>query len=453
MINSALLTDYYQLTMAYGFWRSGIHEQQAVFHLFCRKTPVFSEYLVASGLTQTIQFLQNFQFSDEDIAYLQSFFPNDFLSYLKTLRFTGDIDAVSDGNLLFAHEPFLRVKAPLIQAQLLETVLINTHCFASNVATMASQMRQVVGYDDLLFEFGLRRAQGPDGGLTASRSAFLGGFDATSNVLAGKQFDIPVVGTMSHSWVMAFDNEITAFRHCAEMMPEHAVLLVDTFNTEQGVKNAITVGLELRQKGHDLKGIRLDSGDLAQLSCRARQLLDESGFAATKIYISGELSLEKMRTIKEASAPVDGWGVGTRLSTAYEQPALDMAYKLGAILDNGQWHYKLKESENRVKTSDPGILQIKRHCQRERWVGDVIYHSEAGLFEDIYPNTNQYDLLSPIFRSGQLVYKAPSLSDTKVYCQQQVRAFLNSGGPKCYPVHRDMYLQTLKKALINELFE
>src|SRR3989338_8678375 len=281
---SALLTDYYQLSMAYGYWQSGIHNQEAVFHLFFRRNPAHGDYVVASCLESVVEFLNQFQFTDDDIDYIKSLnnpiFSNDFLKYLKTLRFTGDIDAVPEGSVVFPNEPLLRIKAPLLLCQLLETPIINLINFSSTVATIASRMRTIVG-DDLLLEFGLRRAQGPDGGLTASRAAYLGGFDATSNTLAGKLFHIPVIGTMAHSFIMAFDDEKTAFETYAALNPDNVILLVDTYDTLKGVDRAIAIP--------NLKAIRLDSGDLNALSKAAREKLDRAGLSHVKIFASGDI--------------------------------------------------------------------------------------------------------------------------------------------------------------------
>src|SRR3990167_8808754 len=345
MDNSALLTDFYQLSMAYGYWQLGLDDQETVFHLFFRRMPKQGDYVVASGLQAVIDYLNQFRFTDDDIAYLKTIknptFSDEFLAYLKTLRFTGDIDAMPEGSIVFGNEPLLRIKASIILCQLLETPLINALNFSSAVATTATRMRTTAG-NDVLFEFGLRRSQGPNGGLTASRAAYLGGFDATSNVLAGKYFDIPVVGTMAHSWVMSFDDELTAFEAYARLIPENLVLLVDTYNTMQGVDHAIAVG----KKSGLLKGIRLDSGDLGALSIAAREKLNQAGLFETKIFVSGDITENRLIELKSMKAPIDGWGVGTHLSTSYDQPALDMVYKLGAIKKTNAWQYKLKISEN-----------------------------------------------------------------------------------------------------------
>ncbi|MCX7121264.1 MAG: nicotinate phosphoribosyltransferase [Gammaproteobacteria bacterium] len=445
MDNSALLTDFYQMTMAYGYWQMGIHDDEAVFHLFFRRNPRRGDYVIASGLQSVIDYLNQFHFTDDDIDYLESLknpvFSTDFLSYLKTLRFTGEIDAIPEGSVVFGNEPLLRIKAPLILCQLLETPLINLINFSSAVATTASRMRSIAG-NDVLFEFGLRRSQGPNGGLTASRAAYLGGFDGTSNMLAGQRFAVPVVGTMAHSWVMTFDNELTAFEEYARLIPENVILLVDTYNTLQGVDHAIAVGKKLKAQGQQLKGIRLDSGDLAQLSFVSREKLNQAGLIDTKIYASGDINEDRLLALKSAKAPIDGWGIGTHLSTSYEQPALDMVYKLGAIKKNNAWQYKLKISENNVKTSDPGILQVKRIVENNKWLRDIIYHETLGTAN--YADSK--DLLIPVFRKGGCVAEKISLVQARQYCLEQVNQFNASKGDG-YCVDRDAQLLALKAQL------
>jgi nicotinate phosphoribosyltransferase len=450
MIYSPLLNDFYQFTMAYGYWQTGIHEQEAVFHLFFRRNPTNGDYIVASGLQTVIDFLNAFQLSDDDLDYLANqknpTFSDEFLRYLKTLHFIGEVDAVPEGSVVFANEPVLRIKAPLILCQLLETPLINFVNFSSNVSSMASRIRNLVD-SDLLFEFGLRRAQGPDGGITASRAAFLGGFDATSNVLAGKEYDIPVVGTMAHSWVMAFDDEAMAFSEYARTMPDNIILLVDTYDTDNGVDQAILVANAIKESGRELKGIRLDSGELGQLSLLSREKLDRAGFFNTKIYVSGDLTEPRIAELKSTKAPIDGWGIGTHLTTAFEQPALDLVYKMGAINQQDTWRYKLKRSDNERKSSDPGVLQVRRYRdENNKWLADVIYHEAIGVLEaGLYQ-----DLLVPIFRAGKCVYHVPSLRESRSFCLQQVAQFHLSRGMK-YTVEREPRLALLKQTLLKSV--
>jgi nicotinate phosphoribosyltransferase len=303
-------------------------------------------------------------------------------------------------------------------------------------------MRNIVGQERLM-EFGLRRAQGPNGGMSASRAAYIGGFDVTSNVLAGKEFALPVAGTMSHSWIMAFDNELEAFATYARLFPDNLVLLVDTYNTASGVDNAIIIGKKLQQEGKKLKAIRLDSGDLNSLSKMAREKLNQAGLTDTQIYASGDITEERLIDLKSVEAPIDGWGVGTHLTTAYEQPALDMVYKLGAIYQNNQWHYKLKCSDNHIKTSDPGVLQVRRFYENNKWIRDVIYHEHLGVDS----SGNFKDLLRPVFKDGKLVGNQPDISTVRSYCMGQVKEFNASKGAS-YIVQRDPKLLALKNELM-----
>jgi nicotinate phosphoribosyltransferase len=336
----ALLTDLYQLTMAYGYWKNNLHEREAVFHLYFRKAPFEGGYAVAAGLALGIDYLQNLRFSEDDITYLASLtgskggrlFPDDFLAYLRKLEFTCDIDAVAEGTVVFGNEPLVRVQGPLLQAQLVETALLTIINFQTLIATKAARVRDAAGPEAIVLEFGLRRAQGPDGGLEAARAAYLGGADGTSNVLAGRLYGIPVRGTHAHSWVQAFGDETQAFAKYADAFPDDSTFLVDTYDTLEGVRHAIEVALQMRTQGHELGGIRLDSGDLAYLSKEARRLLDEAGLAGVRIVASNDLEENLITSLKQQGARIDTWAVGTQLVTAYNQPALGGVYKLAALL-------------------------------------------------------------------------------------------------------------------------
>ncbi|MEQ8534691.1 MAG: nicotinate phosphoribosyltransferase, partial [Imperialibacter sp.] len=363
----ALLTDLYQLTMAYGYWKSGKADQKAVFNLFFRNNPFGGGYTVACGLEYVVDYLNNFHFSKQDLNYLAETTGNDgqplfepaFLEYLANLKFTCDIEAVPEGTIVFPHEPMVRVTGSILQCQLIETPLLNLINFQTLVATKASRIYQAAGGDPVM-EFGLRRAQGIDGALAASRSAFIGGCTSTSNVMAGKLFGIPVSGTHAHSWVMSFDSEQEAFETYAEAMPNNTVLLVDTYDTEEGIRQAIAVGKVMQAKGQQLMGIRIDSGDLAYFSQMAREMLDEAGLKHVKVVASNDLDENLIQSLKLQEAKIDVWGIGTKLVTAYDQPALGAVYKLSAIENNGKWEYKLKLSEQTVKMNNPGIQQVKR---------------------------------------------------------------------------------------------
>lgn len=473
----SLLTDLYQLTMAYGYWKAGKAEQEAVFNLYFRKHPFQGGFTIACGLSSVIEYLNEYRFNEEDLSYIASIRGSDdkelfdagFIDYLRKLELKCSIDAIPEGTVVFPNEPLLRIQGPILQCQLLETPLLNLINFQSLVATKAARMRLVAGNDALL-EFGLRRAQGPDGGVTASRAAYIGGFDATSNVLAGKLYDIPVKGTHAHSWVMSFDNELAAFEEYAKHMPNNVTLLVDTYDTLNGVRHAVKVGSHLRERGYDLAGIRLDSGDLAYLSIEARKILDEAGFEKTSIVASNDLDEYIMDSLKIQGAQINVWGIGTKLVTAYDQPALGGVFKLAAIRSEaGEWDYKLKLSEQAIKVSTPGIQQVRRFKDRQGFVSDMIFDTETPLIGkstmvDPYDFTKnrsfddkiQYeDLLVPIFADGQLIYKRPSVHETRARVQDQlsnfykgIKRFVN---PHTYPVGLEKDLFDLKTELILKL--
>ncbi|MCH9613392.1 MAG: Nicotinate phosphoribosyltransferase pncB2 [Chlamydiia bacterium] len=399
----ALLTDLYELTMAYGYWKSGMQNFDAAFHLFYRSNPFNGEYAIAAGLDTVIKWLDRFHFSDSDLDYLEELdlFEIDFIDYLSKLKFSCDIDACHEGTYVFPYQPLVRVKGPILQAQLIESALLNAVNFQTLIATKASHVCKAAQGDEVV-EFGLRRAQGFDGALSAARAAFIGGCQSTSNTLAGKKFGIPVSGTHAHSWVMAFDQEEKAFEEYAKAFPHNSIYLVDTYDTLRGVKRAIEVG----KRTGAMQGIRLDSGDIAELSVKARRMLDEAGFKDAKIVASNELDDVKIREFKEKGAKVDVWGVGTHLVTAKDQPALDGVYKLGAIKKpGGDWNYRIKAT----KGTTPGILQVKRLDDR-----DIIFDEMSGFYSD-----GGEDLLVPIMRNGRLVYTSPSLQTIQKRTRQQ----------------------------------
>jgi nicotinate phosphoribosyltransferase len=470
----ALLTDLYQLTMAYGYWKSGRAECEAVFHLFFRKAPFQSGFTIAAGLAMAVDFLKAFHFTGEDLQFLSTLAGNDgqplfepgFLEYLRTLRFACDVDAIPEGTVVFAHEPLLRIQGPILQCQLLETALLNLVNFQSLIATKAARIC-LSARGEPVMEFGLRRAQGVDGALAASRAAYLGGCAATSNVLAGKLYDIPVRGTHAHSWVMSFDDEREAFLAYATAMPNNCVFLVDTYDTLEGVRQAVETGHWLRERGHEMVGIRLDSGDLAWLSIAARKILDEAGFPKAVIVASNDLDEHIIASLKEQGARVNVWGVGTKLITAYDNPALGGVYKLGAIRSHeGHWAYKVKLSEQTAKISNPGIQQVRRFRTDKEFIGDGIYDLEtwaAGTFtivdpldltrrKRVAPETAFEDLLVPIFRKGELVYQTPALADMRQRALTQLELF-HAGvkrlvNPHDYPVGLELGLHELKTRLI-----
>ncbi|HEY9722741.1 MAG TPA: nicotinate phosphoribosyltransferase [Oscillatoriaceae cyanobacterium] len=438
----ALLTDFYQITMAYGYWKERVHDKEAVFNLYFRKNPFNGGYTIAAGLAQVLDALENFRFDPSDLAYLGGLtdshgapmFEQGFLDYLGEMKFSCDICAVPEGTVVFPNEPLLRVKGPLIQAQLLETLLLNLINFQTLIATKAARVCSAAQGQPVM-EFGLRRAQGVDGGLSASRAAYIGGCESTSDVLAGKLFGIPVRGTHAHSWVMSFPTEVEAFKAYADALPDNAILLVDTYNTLQGVRHAVEVGHWLRERGHELTGVRLDSGDLAYLSIEARKILDAGGFENARIFASGDLNEYLIVSLKLQGARIDVWGVGTQLATAYDQPALGGVYKLTAIRDaGGPWQYKIKVSDNVAKSTTPGILQVRRYLTAQGFQEDMIFDEQMGVPDEpvivdpvdmtrrkrISAGTLYEDLLVPVFEGGRRVYECPAIAEIRDRAQQQL---------------------------------
>jgi nicotinate phosphoribosyltransferase len=464
----ALLTDLYQLTMAHGYWANGVAEREAVFHLFFRKPPFGGGYAVCAGIGPALEHLARLRFTDDDLAYLGRAvgFPPAFLAYLRELRLELTVDAVPEGRVVFAHEPLVRVRGPLLAAQLVETALLALVNFETLIATKASRVCHAAGGAPVI-DFGLRRAQGPDGGLGATRAAWIGGVAGTSNVLAGKLFDIPVRGTHAHSWVMSFPDEPAAFRAYAAAMPAGCTFLVDTFDTLAGVRHAIAVGRELRAAGHELVGIRLDSGDLAHLSIEARALLDAGGFPAAQIVASNDLDETVIASLREQGARVDVWGVGTRLVTGDTQPALGGVYKLGAVRDeDGAWRDTIKVSEQPIKVSNPGVLGVRRLWHGDTIAGDLIYDADHGATEPLQlgdlddlgrgvpapTHDRTEELLVPMMDRGALLVSTTDLAAARARCQADLaalsprtRRFLN---PQPYPVGLDPALQRRKRALI-----
>lgn len=427
----AMLTDLYQLTMAYGYWKTGRINDEAVFHLFFRNNPFNGGWAVACGLEHVVDLLNSFSFSTSDLEYLGSLTGNDeqplfetaFLDYLGSLKLTCDVDGIVEGTVVFPHEPLIRMKGSLIQCQLLETPLLNMVNFQTLIATKAARICQAARGEPVL-EFGLRRAQGVDGALSASRAAYVGGCTGTSNVLAGQLFGIPVKGTHAHSWVMCFDDELESFKAYARAMPNNCVFLVDTFDTLDGVRKACEVGRWLRENGHEMVGVRLDSGDLAKLSIDSRKILDEAGFPNAAIVASNDLDEHRIQTLKEKNATIAVWGVGTRLVTAYQQPALGGVYKLAAIkTPDEDWKYRIKLSEQPIKISTPGIQQIRRFSSGKRYIADVIYDAKMGIDDTCaathcldYSEQRTFDtslshkdLLVPVFQNGRSVYEKVDL--------------------------------------------
>ena len=474
-----LLTDLYQLTMAYGYWKTGIDTKEAVFQLFFRENPFQGGFSISCGLDYLTGILEHFRFEESDVAYLQSLRGNDgqklfeepFLEYLYALTLSCDIDAIPEGTVVFPHEPLVRVTGSLIQCQLLETLLLNIINFQTLIATKAARVCEAACGDPVL-DFGLRRAQGFDGAITASRAAYIGGCAGTSNVLAGKIFGIPVKGTHAHSWVMAFDEELESFMAYAQAMPNNCVILVDTFDTIEGVRKAIETGKWLRNHGHELIGIRLDSGDLVSLSKTARRMLDDAGFEHAVIIGSNELDEYRIAYLKKNGSPIAVWGVGTKLVTAYDHPALGGVYKLVAVRRQGEsWDYKIKLSDETLKITNPGILQVRRYCSGDIFVGDILYDVHLGIeddttmmygidsdsIEEISGYDMTEDLLVPIVRKGQPVYSSPTLDEIREHVRRKLSRLpaevKKIENPARYPVGLEPELARFKDKLIFETRE
>ena len=408
------------------------------------------------------------RFTDDDLGYLRSLglFEQAFLDHLRAMRFVCDVDAIPEGSVVFQREPLVRVRGPILQAQIIETALLNIVNFQTLIATKAARMR-LAAEGDAVLEFGLRRAQGNDGAVSASRAAFLGGCVATSNALAGKRFGIPVRGTHAHSWVMAFDSEIEAFEAYARVMPDNCLFLVDTYDTLQGVRNAVAVGRKLRAEGHEMLGVRLDSGDLAYLSVEARKILDAAGFRAASIVGTNDLDEHIIASLKQQGAAIDTWGVGTRLVTAHDQPALGGVYKIAAIrAPGGAWQYRVKLSEQSAKITTPGLLQVRRFETEEGMAGDMIF-DELAPAEDLHtiidpsdithrktfgPQARWRDLLEPVFRAGEQVVRVPPLEASRQRAIEEldrlhpgIRRLVN---PHVYPVGLEKSLHDRRTELI-----
>lgn len=388
-----LFLDLYELTMVQGFFKRNPY-QEAVFDTFIRKAP-FNEsegYIVLAGLDPLLEVLENFHFNEKDLSFLreQGFFEESFLTFLKNFKFQGTIESLSEGSVIFPNEPFLRVKGSLIEAQLIEGIVLNFLNFQSLIATKSSRLIWGAGAKTVL-EFGLRRAQGIDGALSATRAAIIGGAQATSNVLAGKTFNIPIKGTMAHSWVMSFESEKEAFQAYADLYPNACTLLIDTYNTlESGIKNAIPILKNLKEKGYKNFGIRIDSGDLDYLSKKVREELDKANLKEAFITVSNDLDENIISQMISSQVPIDIWGVGTKLVTGGSTSSLSGVFKLCAIKENSshQWQDKMKVTDNISKTSQPGIKNIIRFFNKNKeMIGDLIFLEEER--EDLLTKTNK----------------------------------------------------------------
>ena len=475
----SLLNDLYQISMAYGYWKSGRHNHESMFQLFFRSTPFGGGFAIAAGLDSVVDYIRNFSWSKEDLDYVGSIrgadgkpiVCQDFLDYLKNTPLEVSIDAIEEGRAVFAHEPLLRVSGPLLQCQLLETPLLNIINFPTLIATKAARVC-LAAQGDRVLEFGVRRAQGIDGGLTASRAAYIGGVDGTSNLLAGSIYGIPVSGTHAHSWVMSFDSELEAFKSFADAMPGNCLLLVDTYNTLAGVKNAVLTGDYLRSRGGKLLGVRLDSGDLGYLSIEARKILDAAGFKEALIVGSNDLDERQILNLKAAGAKINVWGVGTKLVTAYDDPALGGVYKLVAIRKNAKndWEYKLKLSEQISKITTPGKQQVRRFLGDNEYVADMIFdemspppEGELTIIDPLDSTRRKKigegysfdDLLVPVFVRGQCIYKRAGMAEARQRCKLDLSRLNESvkriENPYPYPAGLEQSLSERKSKMILQL--
>ena len=468
--NLTMMTDLYQLTMLYGYHKQGMSNRRAVFYMFYRPAEGLN-YAVAAGMAQLRDYINDLRFEDEDIDYLRSLrlFDEDFLTSLRDFRFTGDISAVREGDFIFPGEPIVRVDAPLYQAQLIETALLTLVGHQTLIATKANRVVRAA-QGDAVMEFGLRRAQGPDAGVLGARAAVIGGCGSTSNVLAGQLFGMPVSGTHAHSWVMSFDSEIDAFRAYANCFPEKTLLLVDTYDTlRSGVPNAIRVFREQREKGYEPLGIRLDSGDLAYLSRKARQMLDEAGFPNAKICVSNDLDEYLIRDLKLQGARIDLWGVGTRLITSAGRAALGGVYKLCALEKDGRMQPKIKLSDTLEKITLPGKQEIWRFYGPEGMaVADLIalegedidftapltiFHPQETWKKMTLEHYSVKKLLQPLFIQGLAQPIPTDVKEISAYRASQEKTiwdeYLRPVNPHRYKVDLSDKLWNLRRELMD----
>ena len=479
--NLTLMTDLYELTMMQGYFLHKDRNETVIFDAFYRNNPCSGGYAISAGLEQVIQYIKELRFDQEDIDYLASLgiFRQDFLEYLSTFRFSGDIYAIPEGTVMFPREPVIKVVAPIMEAQLVETAILNIINHQSLIATKAARVCYAAKGDGIM-EFGLRRAQGPDAGTYGARAAMIGGCIGTSNVLCGQLFGVPVKGTHAHSWIMSFPDEYTAFKTYADMYPSACILLVDTYDTlKSGVPNAIRVFTELREAGIPLTfyGIRLDSGDLAYLSKKARKMLDDAGFPDAVISASNDLDEYLIDSLKAEGAAITSWGVGTNLITSKDNPSFGGVYKLAAIRgEDGHFIPKIKLSENSEKVTNPGDKKIYRVYEKEtgKIKADLIclaeeeYHEsdDLVLFDSLEPwkktklKSGTYrlrPLMAQIFKDGECCYTSPKVMDIRAYCQKELDTLWEETKRLVNPhevyVDLSQKLYDTKMALLEEMSE
>lgn len=469
MRNLTMMTDLYQLTMMNGYFLEGKAKEVSVFDVFFRQKDTMN-FAVFAGLDQAIEYIENLHFTSDDIEYLRGLgvFHPDFLDYLKDFKFTGEMYSVCEGDIVYPQEPIITIKAPLIEAQLIETALLNIVSHQTLIATKSARIVQAAKGKSVV-EFGLRRAQGPDAGIYGARAAVIGGCNGTSNVLTGQMFNIPVKGTHSHSWVMSYDNELDAFRAFAKVYPDSCLLLVDTYDTIQGIKNAITVFKELKAAGHRPIGIRLDSGDLAYLSKQARKMLDNAGFSDAAIMASGDIDEYLLESLNNQGAKIDIYGVGTKLITSENMPSLGAVYKLSAIERNGKLLPRMKISDSIVKVTNPGLKTLYRLYDKTNGmaIADVIALQGEELPKPLTitheterwktTTLEDYDvrpMLNKIFENGKNVYKRPDLEQIVLFAEAEKARFWDEyrriDRPQIYKVNLSDGLYELKHKILNE---
>ncbi len=474
MRNLTLLTDFYELTMMNGYYEKGKHDEVAVFDVFFRQNSLIT-YSIAAGLEQVVNYLENLHFSEDDIAYLKGLntFSEGFLEYLKDFKFTGDVYSVPEGTFVFPGEPILTVHANILEAQLVEAAILNMINHQTLIASKAAKVCYVAK-DDKVMEFGLRRAQGPDAGIYGARAAMIAGCSSTSNVLTGKTFGVPVSGTQAHSWIMDFPSEEEAFRAYAEVYPDGALFLVDTYDTlGSGVPNAIKIFDELVQKGHKPIGIRIDSGDLAYLTKKARKMLDDAGYPYTKICASGDLDERLIASLKSQGACIDMWGVGTKLITSADMPALGGVYKLAAIKKGDEYLPKIKISNNSAKITNPGFKTLYRVYDKD----GMAFADLIALYDEVFDSAKPITLTHPVekwkkttfeagsctikrlsvkvMENGKLIGKLPTLQEICKYCEKEKATFWDEykriDNPHIYKVDLSDKLCALKESMIDKL--
>ena len=464
-----MMTDFYQLTMMNGYFLKHKTGETAVFDVFFRQKDTMN-YAVFAGLDQAIDYIENLRFSADDIEYLRSLgtFHPDFLEYLKNFRFTGDMYSVCEGDIVYPQEPIMIIKAPILEAQLIETALLNIVNHQTLIATKSARIVYAARGKNVV-EFGLRRAQGPDAGIYGARASIIGGCRGTSNVLTGKMFGIPVKGTHAHSWVMSFDSELEAFRAFAEVYPDSCLLLVDTYDSVQGIKNAITVFNELKAKGHKPVGIRLDSGDLAYLSKLARRMLDEAGFPDAVVFASGDIDEYLLEALYSQGAKIDVYGVGTKLITSEDMPSLGGVYKLSAIERNGVLEPRMKISDSIVKVTNPGFKTLYRIYDKKNGmaVADLIALGGEKIDKPLvltheterWKTTTlaDYDIrcmLHKIFENGKNVYDSPTLEKIVEFADAEKSKFWDEykriAKPHIYKVNLSNGLYELKHEILEQ---